>query len=361
MILFIITGCSSTTNDDDKFIYDYPVIIEISDEQFHDNLQKIACKQAIYYLDTNGIDKSDITIGDVIHRYGFVNGRLIELTSPYYVPIFKDGMPLFYVLVYNGKTSDYASEFVGGNYCKDISDDQFYTSILEFTDLKDHSYEYYPYVYDLSNGFIVIYDGNYSKIYTNDYQQDSEVRTIDESTINYLKDDINDYKTYSLDELSSDVMEVYIISEEVKDNDYRKLVKDALKEEFGFNLSYSVKEQLDVFKLSYNTDLSISLVKQNGINGIYPIYHNGKYYNIAQFAYNDYAGLYCQFVGDYSILAYNLNEELFDKFNEEGFVIIVDEIESGFCLVSDDDLYCYNMSLDDKVLEKVRNFLEDKK
>lgn len=356
--ILILTSCSSSLKE--EYDYDLQPIIEISEEAFYDNLLIVACKEATYYLESNNIDKNNITIGDVIHKYGYVNGRLIQLSSPYYVPIFKEDLPLFYVLIYNGRLSDYAPQLVGSSNIINLSNEHFYSSILDFTDLKDHGYNYYPYVYDLINGYFIIFDGFNSRIYTNDYQQESEIRDIEESTINYLINDIKEYKTYSLEEISSEIKEVYLISQEVKDKDYRKLVKEAIRENFGFNLTYSVGKQLDVFKLCYNVDLTVSLIKQNGVNGFYPIYHHGKYFNIAQFAYNDYAGLYCQMVGDYSSLAYNLNQELFDKFNNNDFVIILDEMENGFCLVSLDDMYCYNMIIDEKVLQKVRNYLEAK-
>ena len=124
------------------------------------------------------------------------------MSSPYYVPVFKEDLPLFYVLIYNGRVSDYAPQLVGSNYnCIDLASDQFYASILDFNDLKDHSYNYYPYVYDLINGYFIIFDGFNSRIYTNDYQQESEIRDIEESTINYLINDIKEYKTYSLEEI----------------------------------------------------------------------------------------------------------------------------------------------------------------
>ncbi len=364
LCLLMLCGCHK-----EEYIEDagYPHI-EIDDELLRLNMLKFAAKEATYYQEIYKV-KGDLIIGDIINRYGWVNGRLRELSSPYYIPVFNsDNVPVFYMLIYYEKCDSYAPQFIGGYYCTDTADSTFYADCYQLTDLKDDNYNYYPYVMDMINGSAVVYDSYDKKIYTNNYEhyydlynKIDEFRYPDEETMHKIYRDIANYKTYTLKELAYSYDSFHYIYEygDHNNKEYQRFIEKQLHKEFGDDPTFIVSKPLRTIQVINNADLSVSLIELNDLHSYYYTYRYGKYFQLASIKYDDYFGLEAFIGGDgYPICTQLEYENLYNRFTDPNeFILVKDYVGNRFSLISVDDYYEYGWHLDENIVAEIRKLL----
>ncbi len=284
LMLCNLSGCKDKTIHES--IYGELPTFNLTEEEFEENMFEYATKVSQMTISNLHwrFKYDEIVIGERIPTYGYENGELTELKSPYYFPVFLDGMPIQFVEVYNGVNSPYVELLFGGSINTNftsVDDNHFYWRTDNHYGERDNEYSK-----DLINGMFLI-KNDHGKVYVSkNYIIDPySIIDIEEEKLAPIRENMSEYKTYPLNREYKTNDKVYIV-ENITSDDLIADNKEYLLSEFkriapNQGITYKTVKVGDPFK-SYlyitNIDLSTSFIQDADYDLIYPIFVDGKYY-----------------------------------------------------------------------------------
>ncbi|MDO4378398.1 MAG: hypothetical protein Q4C64_04510 [Erysipelotrichia bacterium] len=289
VIFIVLTSCNLSGCKDKavhESIYGELPTFNLTEEEFEENMFEYATtisQMTISKLHWR-FRYDEIVIGERIPTYGYENGELIELQSPYYFPVFLDGMPIQFVEVYNGVNSPYVPIYFGGNINTNFSsvdNNHFFWRTDDYFFERDNKESA-----DLINGmFLVMSDQGSVYVSKNYIIERYSMIDIEEEKLKTIRENMSEYKTYPLNREYKTNDEVHII-ENITSDDLIANNKEYLLSEFkriapnqGINYkTIKVGEPFKSYLCITNIDLSTSFIQDADYGLIYPIFVDGKYY-----------------------------------------------------------------------------------
>ncbi len=363
VLLSLLSGCNSKEYVAESIYGEMPTI-EVSEQEFEDNMFEYAtlvAQQAI--SETHWKQKYDeIVIGERIKTYGYENGELVELKSPYYYPLFLEGQLIMFVEVFNGENSPYVELLYGSSYFPnftEIDDSAFYWRTDEFYQKDD------PNSQELIDGMFLVFT-NEPSCYTFYCSKQHVISwdyceiTLDDELLKEVRADIDQYNTYPLNREVNIGNEVHIVENTTATdliNENKEIVLNnfkerATREEISYK-KVEVKDPINSYLYQVNIDLTVSFIQDVDNDLIYPIFVDGKYYCDAKVVESIIEG-----EKEVSYYIMSQDTDTYEKVKNEDFVFFHDITYFSKGIITKDEVIatgadCY----DEEVISKLRSVL----